>query len=113
MKMTCGNCPNTDGMAYMSDPPQRRCIITGELHTFDHVCELRGPVEPPKPRTVKQIKTISTVMSRTAEFDALINEALKNGWKLKDRFLSRAEDTESISYHPCWVAFLEKEVEVE
>lgn len=36
--MTCGMCPFTDGMCYTSDPPKRKCTITGEFHYYDYEC---------------------------------------------------------------------------
>ena len=36
--MTCGACPFTDGVCYTSNPPKRKCIITGEFHYYDDEC---------------------------------------------------------------------------
>lgn len=36
--MTCGMCPFTDGMCYTSNPPKRKCDITGEFHYYDDEC---------------------------------------------------------------------------
>lgn len=36
--MTCGMCPFTDGMCYTSNPPKRKCTITGEFHLYDDEC---------------------------------------------------------------------------
>lgn len=40
MNKTCGNCNQTDGMCYTSDPPKCRCKVTGEYHTYDHECDV-------------------------------------------------------------------------
>lgn len=37
--MTCGNCEYTDGMCYTSNPPKRKCELTGEFHFYDHQCD--------------------------------------------------------------------------
>jgi hypothetical protein len=36
--MTCGMCPFNDGMCYTSNPPKRKCTITGEFHFYDDEC---------------------------------------------------------------------------
>ena len=36
----CGNCEFTDGMCYTSNPPKRKCTITGEYHYYDHPCDV-------------------------------------------------------------------------
>lgn len=36
--MTCGFCPFNDGMCYTSNPPKRKCTITGEFHFYDDEC---------------------------------------------------------------------------
>lgn len=59
---------------------------------------------------MKQIKTITKRRDHEGDFDRLVNQALREGWQLKDRFLAPAEDTTSLCYHPIWVALLEKEV---
>ena len=37
--MTCGKCDLTDGLCYTSNPPQVKCTVTGEFHTYDHECD--------------------------------------------------------------------------
>lgn len=37
--MNCGSCPFTDGMCYTSNPPKRKCIITGQYHDYDDECD--------------------------------------------------------------------------
>ena len=36
--MQCGVCPFTDGVCYTSNPPKRKCTITGEFHLYDDEC---------------------------------------------------------------------------
>lgn len=40
--MTCGMCPFNDGMCYTSNPPKRKCTITGEFHFYDDECNCVG-----------------------------------------------------------------------
>ena len=39
MVKTCAFCEKTDGMCYTSNPPKRKCIITGKFHEYDHICD--------------------------------------------------------------------------
>ncbi len=39
MDRRCGNCDKTDGLVYTSDPPMRKCIITGKFHFYNDVCD--------------------------------------------------------------------------
>ena len=39
MVKTCGFCENTDGMCYTSNPPKRKCTVTGKFHEYDHICD--------------------------------------------------------------------------
>lgn len=36
--MICGFCPFNDGMCYTSNPPKRKCTITGEFHLYEAEC---------------------------------------------------------------------------
>ena len=36
----CGLCENTDGLCYMTDPPQYKCKVTGQFHKFDDDCNV-------------------------------------------------------------------------
>ena len=40
MVKTCAFCEKTDGMCYTSNPPKRKCTITGKFHEYDHICDL-------------------------------------------------------------------------
>jgi hypothetical protein len=40
MVKTCGFCEKTDGMCYTSNPPKRKCTITGKFHEYDHICDV-------------------------------------------------------------------------
>ena len=35
----CGNCDKTDGLVYTSNPPMRKCTITGKFHLYNDVCD--------------------------------------------------------------------------
>lgn len=35
----CGNCDKTDGLVYTSNPPMRKCTITGKFHFYNDVCD--------------------------------------------------------------------------
>lgn len=59
---------------------------------------------------MKQIKTIQVRRDHSGDFDEKVNAALREGWELKERFLAPAADTTTLSYHPIFVAYLEKEV---
>lgn len=59
---------------------------------------------------MKQIKTITKRRDRETDFDRQVNQALSEGWQIRDLFLAPAADTSSLSYHPIWVAFLDREV---
>ena len=37
--MTCGKCPFTDGLVYTSLPPKVKCIVTGEFHEYEDLCD--------------------------------------------------------------------------
>ena len=37
--MTCGKCPYTDGLVYTSLPPKVKCIVTGEFHVYEDLCD--------------------------------------------------------------------------
>lgn len=36
--MLCCNCPYTDGLLYLTDPPKVKCVITEEFHYKDFEC---------------------------------------------------------------------------
>ena len=38
MKRTCGNCEQTDGNVYTSNPPQVRCNLTNDYHFMNDEC---------------------------------------------------------------------------
>ena len=40
MEKTCAFCEKTDGMCYTSNPPKRKCTITGKFHEYDHICDV-------------------------------------------------------------------------
>ena len=40
MVKTCAFCEKTDGMCYTSNPPKRKCTITGKFHEYDHICDV-------------------------------------------------------------------------
>lgn len=56
MNKTCGNCDKTDGMCYTSNPPQLRCKVTGEYHTYDHECDVEENMgKQDKPRICEML----------------------------------------------------------
>ena len=40
MVKTCAFCEKTDGLCYTSNPPKRKCTITGQFHEYDHICDV-------------------------------------------------------------------------
>mgnify|MGYP003319690625 CR=1 FL=1 len=61
---------------------------------------------------MKQIKTITARRDHVANFDSAVNDALNQGWRLIKRFLSpmEAHSESTMTYHPIWVAYLERDV---
>ena len=41
MGKTCAFCDKTDGLCYTSNPPKRKCTITGKFHEYDHICDVQ------------------------------------------------------------------------
>lgn len=39
-KYLCGTCDRNDGMCYTSNPPKRKCTITGKFHFYDDECDI-------------------------------------------------------------------------
>lgn len=40
MAKTCAFCDKTDGLCYTSNPPVRKCTITGKFHNYNHICDV-------------------------------------------------------------------------
>lgn len=59
---------------------------------------------------MKQIKTIQRRRDHWKDFDREVNDAIRDGWELKDRFLAPGYANSSMDFHPVHVAYLEREV---
>lgn len=64
-------------------------------------------------KMVKQIKTIQKRTYYHKEFDEEVNELLREGWTLKKRIRTSPFPGNTMTYEPMYVAYLEKEVEVD
>ena len=56
--MTCGNCPNTDGLCYTSLPPQVRCNITGEYHYYGDECNCKDDIAVRRTEAIEKFKEL-------------------------------------------------------
>lgn len=94
MMLICCDCPRATPAMFVGKPPRFTCPISGETYSPNHVCDQI-------PQTMKQIRTICRDRACAAEFDALVNQALKEGWTLTGKCV-----------YPVLGAFLEREEEV-
>ena len=93
---TCGKCDKLDCiMAFATLPPLYRCIITGECHSLDHVCDVESEcksdtVNHPEHYTQGGIECIDAIKAATVGLEGI--EAVCTGnaikylwrWKRKD-----------------------------
>lgn len=53
-RRTCNGCEFTDGLVYISNPPQFECTFTHEFHNGDYICPFKfAPVIKGKWKQIK------------------------------------------------------------
>ena len=75
MDKVCAFCDKTDGMCYTSNPPKRKCTITGKFHEYDHICDVRTNAD--------RIRAMSD--EELAEYLAEIGNDVSNGIEYSER----------------------------
>ena len=114
----CGKCDKLDYFAaYATMPPQYRCIITGECHSLDHVCDVKSeiksdPVNHPEHYTQGGIECIDALKAATVGLEGI--EAVCTGNAIKYLFRwKRKNGAEDIRKAIWYCERLLKEIENE